>query len=719
MPVAAARPTNLPQNRRSPATQAQQKNPKSQPGRRPTTRASNRMFRQRARPHQSQNSPPTKAPTESTGDTADIDRAATEQSDDTPAIQEEGPGPGVYDSEIEDLIDKSADKQQEQEQEKNRLESSGDAAEDPLEAPEHDGVAPVTSTDSVPEKTTATDGSDEPEVAPETKADQPADTQESTTSIEAAEGTYDSDLEDLQHEHQDRKRKEAIPHPEPDPAAEREPQPATDATTETVTMPPEAPAEAPSVREPTQVAPAPVIELPSKAPDKPSTPARVEPPDQSDTPPPPTEQAAPSAQPTEPAPPMPPAPADEEEEGKTSTHWDWNWIDKQDDWGFDGLKFVGKYGLLAARLGGRVIVDGGILAQQQSLDQAYPDFNGSNAMVRSAQAQLAGYFGPYIIFKAQAEFAPDFRGFKDAFIVFQDIPYVANLRLGIGKEPFSLENLTSFKFIPFMERSLMSALTPGRSFGALIYNNFFRQRMTLAAGMFYRSATWADIEFDSSQGVDLTGRLTALPSFGLKNSLVHIGMSLLKRSNVGDVSFSTTPETRLTDTRYVDTGELDADATSTLGLEFAWQRGPMTVQAEVSQTQIENNQGPEADFHGGYVMLDYNLTGEIRRYARAAGTFGSIRPEQPFSWREGRGMGALNTALRLSWVDLDDSGIDGGRERNISAVLNWYPTDKFRFALNFTHGHVRSLADGRKQHPARTFPVRILNGQRTQNSPFF
>ena len=82
-----------------------------------------------------------------------------------------------------------------------------------------------------------------------------------------------------------------------------------------------------------------------------------------------------------------------------------------------------------------------------------------------------------------------------------------------------MENLTSFKFIPFMERSLMNALAPGRSFGALIYNNFFSQRMTLAAGMFYRSATWSDFDFDSSKGVDLAGRLTALPPFGLKESL--------------------------------------------------------------------------------------------------------------------------------------------------------------------------------------------------------
>lgn len=119
------------------------------------------------------------------------------------------------------------------------------------------------------------------------------------------------------------------------------------------------------------------------------------------------------------------------------------WMEPQDHWGVDGLHFKGKYNVLRLVLGGRVAAGAGILRQDHALEDAYPNFDDNIAMLRSAQLQITGNFGPHIFLKAQYE-AAKYAGVKDLYVVFQDIPYVSNLRVGHAKEPFSLERPEQF-----------------------------------------------------------------------------------------------------------------------------------------------------------------------------------------------------------------------------------------------------------------------------------
>ena len=131
-----------------------------------------------------------------------------------------------------------------------------------------------------------------------------------------------------------------------------------------------------------------------------------------------------------------------------------------------------------------------------------------------------------------------------------------------------------------------------------------------------------------------------------------------------------------------------------MGPEFVWQQGPVTVQAEHTRAFVTTPDS-SAIFRSGYVSASHILTGETRRYFTSSGTFGNVVPDQPFSWKERNGPGALEVALRLSSIDLNDGAIQGGREINLTAGLNWYPSKKMRFMVNFTHGNIKSLADGR------------------------
>jgi phosphate-selective porin OprO/OprP len=68
----------------------------------------------------------------------------------------------------------------------------------------------------------------------------------------------------------------------------------------------------------------------------------------------------------------------------------------------------------------------------------------------------------------------------------KNIPVVGELLVGHMKEPFSLEELTSDKYITFMERSLPTgAFAPRRNSGISASNAVLDKRMTWGVGAFY------------------------------------------------------------------------------------------------------------------------------------------------------------------------------------------------------------------------------------------
>ena len=239
----------------------------------------------------------------------------------------------------------------------------------------------------------------------------------------------------------------------------------------------------------------------------------------------------------------------------------------------------------------------------------------------------------------------------------------------------------------------MEALVPGRSFGALFYDEAIKQRMTWAGGVFYRGASWGDFDFDTANGIDFAARLTSIPYYIKNTHLVHLGISAAKRLHNNDFEIGTTPETELTATRYVDSGDLVADSTFSIGLEAAWQKGPLAVQAEHIRSSITTEDGTPV-YNGDYVYASYFLTGETLPYNSSSGTFGKLVPKRPISRKQSGGRGALQAVIRLSRIDLDSGDFQGGRELNITAGFNWYLTRTMRVMVNYTHGRVDSEASG-------------------------
>jgi phosphate-selective porin OprO and OprP len=136
----------------------------------------------------------------------------------------------------------------------------------------------------------------------------------------------------------------------------------------------------------------------------------------------------------------------------------------------------------------------------------------------------------------------------------------------------------------------------------------------------------------------------------------------------------------------VDTGNIPGDVQyfSLVGAELAGVYGPLSLQGEYIRTDVDRSVGDSLVFDGYYGYMSWFLTGESRNYKADKGIFDILVPQKPFSLTTG-GLGAWELGTRFSEIDLNDDGVLGGRERNITAGLNWYPNAYIRFMANYIH----------------------------------
>jgi len=117
--------------------------------------------------------------------------------------------------------------------------------------------------------------------------------------------------------------------------------------------------------------------------------------------------------------------------------------------------------------------------------------------------------------------------------------------------------------------------------------------------------------------------------------------------------------------------------------------GPFSVQGEYMMADVDGKDGSSSPtFDGFYIQGSYFLTGEHRKYSTSNGAFNRGKPKENFAF--GKGPGAWEVAARYSQIDLSDSGISGGKLKDITVGLNWYLNPNMRLMWNY----VRSKLDG-------------------------
>ncbi|MBW1852270.1 MAG: hypothetical protein JRJ15_12740 [Deltaproteobacteria bacterium] len=215
-----------------------------------------------------------------------------------------------------------------------------------------------------------------------------------------------------------------------------------------------------------------------------------------------------------------------------------------------------------------------------------------------------------------------------------------------------------------------------------------------------------------ANGWDLTTRVTGLPWYEDNGkNLLHLGLSYTHQfRSIEDAGaeLRTRPESRLTNVRLVDTGEFSTKGMDRINTELAIVSGPLSLQGESFHLFANSDEADNPRFWGFYLYGSYFITGEHRNYDRSNGVFSRIKPNRDFHLFEG-GWGALELALRFSYIDLNGGSIRGGREHDLTAGLNWYLSEKTRFMVNY----VRAKAKDRETPPpveggtANIFQVRF------------
>lgn len=394
----------------------------------------------------------------------------------------------------------------------------------------------------------------------------------------------------------------------------------------------------------------------------------------------------------------------------------YEWFDKRLEKGFtgpfgsryyygDGFRMDSSKGRLKIKIGGEARLDGGYIAANDTLQETFSDLQGWKGDFRELKLRLSGTFLEDWKFRFDMDFA-NIRQIKDIWISYGKIPFLGVALLGHAKVPFSLEGYMSNADRTFMETALpVEAIFPGRNIGILLQNTALDNRMTWAAGYYLITGSFSDVVgaadyMSEAFGSAVNLRLTGLPQYeddGRK--LIHLGFSYSHQfrddtREDSSLKLRSHPESRLTEDSFVNTGKFLTQSANLFGYEAAVVRGPLSFQGELLQLFADAESVGNPNFWGFYLYGSYVLTGEHRSYDRSTGVFKGIRPAEDFHFTSA-GWGALEAALRLSYVDLNSRDIQGGKQMDLTFGFNWYLNRFTRIMFNY----VRARATDREDPP--------------------
>ncbi len=353
-------------------------------------------------------------------------------------------------------------------------------------------------------------------------------------------------------------------------------------------------------------------------------------------------------------------------------------------------------------VGGRVFLDWALFNQSAASRADLGDAQDAT-FFRTARLHAEGEMFDVFEYKIEMDFAgrddADLQRtlFKDVYLGVKDLPMLGRLRVGHFKEPFSLEELTSARFISFMERGLPNALVPQRNVGVMSLNHNESQTVTWAFGAFRQLDENPPFRQDDG-GSAFTARATWLPWYDEPSEgrgLLHLGLAYRYLDFDNPVQrVRQRPEINV-GPRVVDTGNFGNNVNAHfVGPEVAFVYGPFSAQAELVASQFERTGGSnDANFNGMYVYVSYFLTGENRAYKRSEGRFDRIKPLENFfrvrtgDGDVGTGRGAWEVLYRYSNLDLQnvDAAVLGGYAADHTFGLNWYLNPNMRIMWNYIH----------------------------------
>jgi phosphate-selective porin OprO/OprP len=276
------------------------------------------------------------------------------------------------------------------------------------------------------------------------------------------------------------------------------------------------------------------------------------------------------------------------------------------------------------------------------------------------------------------------------FIGMRNLGPVGPVTIGHFKEPVSLEQQTSSKYLVFMERSLAEVFTPARNVGILAFNSVLDRRLLWQVGVFDRTNP-SGFSFNNDDDWRVTARLVGVPLYEDEGErVVHLGFSYSHRFQDRDLMqrFARRPQAHLAPF-FADTETtIPANNMDILVSDAAVVWGAASIQGSYSHAFVDSHAGGDLNFWGANVQASFFLTGEHRDYILGQGRFNRVTPRTRFNPKMGD-WGAWQVAARFAYVDLNDSMVRGGELWSMTAGLNWYPYPNARVMFNYVHSELR------------------------------
>jgi phosphate-selective porin OprO/OprP len=408
----------------------------------------------------------------------------------------------------------------------------------------------------------------------------------------------------------------------------------------------------------------------------------------------------------------------------------------------DGIEFKSKDGNFKAAINGRLQVDSQTNVNNQVANNGgttnLPFQLNDGMALRRARLGVEGTFFKNTDYKFEYDFTrgngTTAAGVTDAFIRYNfSKPF--SIKAGSFKEPFSLEEATSNRFLTFIERNMMvnTFIDNPNTYRLGIGANYGAERWQVGTSLqtepvgnnivgqgTNNSTTTGDGlgTLNTNGGVNRSGgtgdtsweaniRVSGMPWMESKTRFLHVGASgsYMKINNNylgngafnnGGVQFVANPNTNVDRSAVLNTANLTSGNRGALGsrqvnhmtrfgAESALVYGPFSAQGEYIADNISGSGYNGETLDGFYGYMSYFLTGESRAYKSKTGAWDRLKPNRNFDMKSGGGWGAWEIATGYDSIDLNDGVIKGGRASTAKFGLNWYPNSHVRIMANYIH----------------------------------
>lgn len=304
----------------------------------------------------------------------------------------------------------------------------------------------------------------------------------------------------------------------------------------------------------------------------------------------------------------------------------------------------------------------------------------NNSKLRRGRVGLSGKLSSGWSYKYEIDFAADSSNVTDAYLQ-KSLCKKASIKIGQFKEPFSLDELTSSRFITFLEKASINGFAPGRNIG--ISYNLHLKNINFYSGIFGDSIGTNSTTDDET--VSSTARIAFFDKDSNGNTL-HLGLAGRVSEPSGDsVSYALKPEASIeTSSSAISTGAIaNANKIYQTGVEAAIVKGQASIQAEYINTEIDRDQDNANNvLEGYYIQLSYFLTNDKHNYNTKSSAFGRVKPHNK--------KGAWEIAYRYSDAEANSGSLTAGNMENNSVALNYYATDNVRLMTNYINSNLDS-----------------------------